>query len=87
VRGICRVCMDVCARAGQSLSYGFVKYDNPDSAQKAIRAVNGLQIENKRIKVAVSKPPREEHKRNLYVSGTVRRPAPLHLHRSSTIDH
>lgn len=36
---------------GQSLGYGFVNYKNPEDAEKAIRNLNQLKIQNKTIKV------------------------------------
>ncbi|CAM9615279.1 unnamed protein product [Discosporangium mesarthrocarpum] len=36
---------------GRSRGYGFVSYDNRDSAEKAIAQMNGYQIEHKRLKV------------------------------------
>ena len=34
---------------------GFVSYDNPESAQNAIRSMNGFQVMNKRLKVQLKK--------------------------------
>ncbi|KPM07636.1 RRM domain containing protein [Sarcoptes scabiei] len=34
---------------------GFVSYDNPESAQNAIKSMNGFQILNKRLKVQLKK--------------------------------
>lgn len=39
-----------------SKCFGFVSYDNPDSAQCAIRALHGFQIGTKRLKVQLKKP-------------------------------
>ena len=36
---------------GQSLGYGFVNYKKPEDAEKAIRNLNQLKIQNKTIKV------------------------------------
>ena len=36
---------------GQSLGYGFVNYQQPDDASKAIQTLNGLRLQNKTIKV------------------------------------
>ncbi|CAM9392909.1 unnamed protein product [Sphacelaria rigidula] len=36
---------------GRSRGFGFVSYDNRDSAEKAISQMNGYQIEHKRLKV------------------------------------
>merc|ERR1712113_1142141 len=41
---------------GQSKGFGFVSYDNPESAQNAIQAMDGFQIGNKRLKVQLKKP-------------------------------
>jgi len=35
---------------------GFVSYDNPNSAQAAIQAMNGFQIGMKRLKVQLKRP-------------------------------
>lgn len=40
---------------GQSKCFGFVSYDNPLSASKAIQAMNGFTIENKRLKVEIKR--------------------------------
>mmetsp|Transcript_40440 Transcript_40440/g.81517 ORF Transcript_40440/g.81517 Transcript_40440/m.81517 type:complete len:111 (+) Transcript_40440:3-335(+) len=40
----------------QSKGFGFVSYDNAVSAQNAIAAMNGMQIEGKRLKVEIKKP-------------------------------
>jgi len=39
------------AGTGRSRGFGFVSYDTPDSAAKAIKALNGYSIGNKRLKV------------------------------------
>eukprot|EP00802_Teleaulax_amphioxeia_P015968 Tamp_16072.p1 GENE.Tamp_16072~~Tamp_16072.p1 ORF type:complete len:416 (-),score=61.67 Tamp_16072:140-1387(-) len=41
---------------GLSKGFGFVNYDNPTSAQNAITAMHGMQVEGKRLKVEVKKP-------------------------------
>ncbi|KAF7493226.1 CUGBP Elav-like family member 1 [Sarcoptes scabiei] len=38
-----------------SKCFGFVSYDNPESAQNAIKSMNGFQILNKRLKVQLKK--------------------------------
>jgi ELAV/HuD family splicing factor len=64
----CKVVKD--KKTGLSQGYGFVKFDNPQSAQAAIQALNGFALENKKLKVAVSKPAgSDESKRVLYISG------------------
>ena len=35
---------------------GFVSFDNPNSAQAAIQAMNGFQIGMKRLKVQLKRP-------------------------------
>lgn len=37
---------------GQSLGYGFVNYQRPEDAEKAINTLNGLRLQNKTIKVS-----------------------------------
>jgi len=54
----------------QSECYGFVRYDLEESAENAINALNGYQVQNKRLKVAISKPSSKgPEKANLYVAG------------------
>ena len=40
----------------QSKCFGFVSYDNPNSAMTAIQAMNGFQIGTKRLRVQLKKP-------------------------------
>jgi len=40
---------------GVSRGFGFVSYDNPSSAEKAIGALNGFMINGKRLKVSIKK--------------------------------
>lgn len=40
----------------QSKCFGFVSFDNPQSAQQAIQAMNGFQIGMKRLKVQLKRP-------------------------------
>lgn len=39
-----------------SKCFGFVSFDNPESAQVAIKAMNGFQVGAKRLKVQLKKP-------------------------------
>jgi len=39
----------------QSKGFGFISYDNPVSAQQAISAMNGMQVDGKRLKVELKK--------------------------------
>ncbi|XP_062120783.1 CUGBP Elav-like family member 2 isoform X2 [Drosophila sulfurigaster albostrigata] len=39
-----------------SKCFGFVSFDNPESAQMAIKAMNGFQVGTKRLKVQLKKP-------------------------------
>ncbi|CAM9187799.1 unnamed protein product [Choristocarpus tenellus] len=50
---------------GRSRGFGFVSYDNRDSAEKAIAQMNGYQIEHKRLKVQHKK----EKERDRYHPG------------------
>jgi len=53
-----------------SLGYGFIKFESPDAAVAACSALNGYQVENKRLKVAIARPQsREITRANLYISG------------------
>ena len=38
---------------GRSRGFGFVSYDNPESAAQAIKYMNGYQLGRKRLKVQV----------------------------------
>jgi len=54
--------------SGYSYGYGFVHFQLPDDAAKAIATLNGLQVSNKRIKVSYSRPNTADIKdTNLYV--------------------
>jgi len=53
----------------RSLGYGFVKFSSDAEANAAIEGLNGRQIENKILKVAISKPPTDEKLQNLYIAG------------------
>ncbi|XP_026476720.1 ELAV-like protein 3 isoform X1 [Ctenocephalides felis] len=53
-----------------SLGYAFVKYFQEEDAAKAIKALNGLCLQNKKIKVSYARPSSESIKgANLYISG------------------
>ena len=52
---------------GYSYGYGFVDYASEDDAQKAIDALNGLQLQHKRIKVAHSRQGENIKGANLYI--------------------
>lgn len=55
-------------RTGYSYGYGFVDYENAADAVKALQQLNGLQIQNKRLKVSYSRPPGANVKEtNLYI--------------------
>lgn len=55
---------------GYSYGFGFVEYSNENDAARAIDTLNGFQLQNKKIKVAYSRPGGEEIKNaNLYVRG------------------
>jgi len=62
--------LKIIKKNGLSMGYGFVKYQSPQSAQKAISHLNGYQINEKRLKVGVARPSSKAITRsNLYVSG------------------
>lgn len=55
---------------GYSYGYGFVKYQSPKDATRAILELNGLFIMNKHIKVAYSLPSGQDNRNiNLYIKG------------------
>lgn len=60
-------------QTGYSYGFGFIDYTNPADAARAIESLNGLQLQNKRIKVAYSRPGGEEIKgANLYITNVPR---------------
>lgn len=55
---------------GLSLGYAFVNFQKHEDAEEAINSLNGLQLQNKTIKVSYARPSSESIKgANLYVSG------------------
>ncbi|KAJ8300524.1 hypothetical protein KUTeg_022043 [Tegillarca granosa] len=51
-----------------SYGFGFVDYETPEDAQRAIQTLNGLQIQHKTIKVALARPGDEAIKgANIYI--------------------
>ncbi|CAI6349820.1 unnamed protein product [Macrosiphum euphorbiae] len=67
----CRVMKDV--KTGYSFGFGFVNFVRPEDASKAIEVMNGLQVENKRLKVSYARPAGEDIKdTNLYVQNLPR---------------
>ncbi|UJR36768.1 hypothetical protein I4U23_029481 [Adineta vaga] len=54
---------------GQSLGYGFVNFVRTEDADKAVKTMNGLRLQNKTIKVSFARPSSESIKfSNLYIS-------------------
>ncbi len=39
-----------------SYGYGFVRYGNPEDAAVALRNLNGLAVQNKKIRVSYARP-------------------------------
>ncbi|XP_015522581.1 sex-lethal homolog isoform X1 [Neodiprion pinetum] len=67
----CRVMKDY--KTGYSYGFGFVNYAKADDAATAIATLNGLQVQNKRLKVSLARPSGEEIKEtNLYVTNLPR---------------
>ncbi|CAF3871101.1 unnamed protein product [Rotaria sp. Silwood2] len=55
---------------GQSLGYGFVNFIRIEDADKAVKTMNGLRLQNKTIKVSFARPSSETIKfANLYICG------------------
>jgi RNA recognition motif-containing protein len=44
--------LDVADSAGESRGFGFVKMQSPEDAEACIKALNGVEIDNKVITVA-----------------------------------
>lgn len=62
----CKIIRD--KSTGYSYGFGFVEYSEPSEAMNAISSLNGCEIGNKRLKVALARPPGEDTKgANLYV--------------------
>lgn len=60
--------------SGESLGYAFVKFARCPDAEKAIRTLNGLRLQNKTIKVSLARPSSESIKgANLYICGLPRK--------------
>lgn len=54
----------------RSMGYGFVQFADPECANKAVAALNGLPLQNKQLKVSIARPASSEIKRsNLYIIG------------------
>lgn len=49
-----KICRD--KATNYSYGFGFVDYENPEDAQKAINELSGKQVMNKKIKVALARP-------------------------------
>lgn len=49
---------------GASKGFGFVSYDNPLSAQTAVQAMNGMQVDGKRLKVELKTQKGTTHHHN-----------------------
>ncbi|XP_065334879.1 sex-lethal homolog [Cloeon dipterum] len=67
----CKVMKDF--KTGYSYGFGFVNYVSEDDALKAINTLNGLQVQNKQIKVSYARPSSDEIKNtNLYITNLPR---------------
>lgn len=67
----CRIMRDL--KTGYSFGFGFVEYQKPDDAAKAILQLNNLAVQHKRIKVSYARPPGDEIKEtNLYIQNIPR---------------
>ncbi|KAK3907108.1 Protein sex-lethal [Frankliniella fusca] len=63
----CRVMKDF--KTGYSYGFGFVNYSKAEDAAHAISTLNGLQVQNKRLKVSFARPSGDDIKEtNLYVT-------------------
>ncbi|XP_008476189.1 sex-lethal homolog isoform X2 [Diaphorina citri] len=67
----CRVMKD--NKTGYSYGFGFVNYSKEEDAAKAIQQLNGLQVQNKKLKVSYARPSGDDIKEtNLYVTNLPR---------------
>ncbi|XP_042213812.1 sex-lethal homolog isoform X2 [Homarus americanus] len=67
----CRIMKDL--KTGYSFGFGFVEYQKPEDAAKAILQLNNLPVQHKRIKVSYARPPGEDIKEtNLYIQNIPR---------------
>ena len=67
----CRIMKDL--KTGYSFGFGFVEYQKPEDAAKAILKLNNLPVQHKRIKVSYARPPGEDIKEtNLYIQNIPR---------------
>jgi RNA recognition motif-containing protein len=70
---ICHVHFVFLLQTGYSYGFGFVNYSKAEDASRAIGTLNGLQVQNKRLKVSFARPSGEEIKEtNLYVTNLPR---------------
>ncbi|KAK4312733.1 hypothetical protein Pmani_015853 [Petrolisthes manimaculis] len=68
----CRIMKDL-KQTGYSFGFGFVEYQKPEDAAKAILQLNNLPVQHKRIKVSYARPPGEDIKEtNLYIQNIPR---------------
>ncbi|XP_053696219.1 sex-lethal homolog isoform X2 [Sabethes cyaneus] len=67
----CRVMRDL--KTGYSYGFGFINFLTEETAQRAIRCLNGYTVRNKRLKVSYARPQSEEIKEtNLYITNLPR---------------
>lgn len=62
----CKICRD--KKTNYSYGYGFVEYFTPEAAQQAITLLNGQSVQNKFLKVALSRPGTNVKGANLYIT-------------------
>ncbi|XP_063227749.1 protein sex-lethal-like [Bacillus rossius redtenbacheri] len=67
----CRVMKDF--KTGYSFGFGFVNFTKAEDAARAIKTLNGLEIQNKRLKVSYARPSGDEIKgTNVYITNLPR---------------
>ena len=62
----CKICRD--RKTNYSYGYGFVEYFTPEAAQQAIDVLNGLPVQHKFLKVALSREGNNVKGANLFVT-------------------
>ena len=60
-------------QTGYSYGFGFVNFTRQEDATKAINQLNGLEVQNKRLKVSYARPSGDDIKdTNLYITNLPR---------------
>lgn len=74
MRWLNKILLFVCSfQTGYSFGFAFVNFINEESANRAIRCLNGYTIRGKRLKVSLARPQSDElRETNLYITNLPR---------------